>query len=52
MGTRGAYGFYKDGQNKLTYNHFDSYPEGLGNTVVDFCRATMRKGEIKCIKRQ
>ena len=43
MGTRGAYGFYKDGQNKLTYNHFDSYPEGLGNTVVDFCRATSRK---------
>ena len=34
MGTRGAVGFYVDGQTKVTYNHFDSYPEGLGKDTV------------------
>jgi len=36
MGTRGAYGFRTNGQDKLTYNHFDSYPNGLGETVFKF----------------
>ena len=36
MGTRGAIGFYKDGVDKITYNHFDSYPRVLGNGVKDF----------------
>lgn len=40
MGTRGIMGFRKNGQDKLTYNHFDSYPDGLGASVVDFCRNT------------
>jgi hypothetical protein len=40
MGTRGLYGFRKDGVDKTTYNHYDSYPEGLGNLVVDFVRNT------------
>jgi len=35
MGTRGIYGFHKDGVDKLTYNHFDSYPEGLGDNIVN-----------------
>lgn len=43
MGTRGAYGFYKDGIDKITYNHFDSYPEYLGDNIVQFCRATSIK---------
>lgn len=30
MGTRGAVGFLVNGEKKLTYNHFDSYPGGLG----------------------
>lgn len=38
MGTRGVWGFRKDGKDKLTYNHFDSYPESLGVTVLDFCK--------------
>jgi hypothetical protein len=38
MGTRGLYGFYKDGVDKLTYNHFDSYPSGLGKDVINFIR--------------
>lgn len=40
MGTRGCYGFRKNGIDKLTYNHFDSYPDGLGRDVVKFCKET------------
>jgi len=41
MGTRGAYGFHKDGVDKITYNHFDSYPIGLGADVAAFvCQHT------------
>ena len=35
MGTRGAWGFRVDGQDKLTYNHFDSYPDGLGRSLLE-----------------
>ena len=38
MGTRGSYGFRKNGIDKLTYNHFDSYPDYLGRRVVEFCK--------------
>lgn len=40
MGTRGAYGFIKNGVEKITYNHFDSYPEWLGSNVVEFIQET------------
>lgn len=40
MGTRGAYGFYKNGVTKVTYNHFDSYPSGLGKEVLKFIKET------------
>jgi len=40
MGTRGCYGFYKNGEDKLTYNHYDSYPNYLGVDVVEFIRET------------
>jgi hypothetical protein len=36
MGTRGLIGFIIKGVKKGAYNHWDSYPEGLGNAVVDF----------------
>jgi hypothetical protein len=38
MGTRGAFGFWKDGVHKVTYNHSDSYPSVLGNEVVEFIK--------------
>lgn len=38
MSTRGTYGFRKDGVDKLTYNHFDSYPNWLGRKVAEFCK--------------
>lgn len=34
MGTRGAYGFRLEGEDKVTYNHFDSYPTGLGKDLL------------------
>ena len=40
MGTRGCYGFRKNGVDKLTYNHFDSYPDCLGDTMAEFCQTT------------
>lgn len=38
MGTRGVLGFRLNGQDKVTYNHFDSYPEHLGTTMVNFAK--------------
>ena len=40
MSTRGCYGFRKNGIDKLTYNHFDSYPDCLGKIMVEFCKET------------
>lgn len=53
MGTRGAYGFTVAGKNKITYNHYDSYPDGLGKTIVEFvaCRTPEQLSKIaKAIK--
>jgi hypothetical protein len=36
MGTRGTYGWKHDGKFHLFYNHYDSYPEGLGRSVMGF----------------
>lgn len=35
MGTRGIFGVHVGGVDKLIYNHFDSYPSGLGNDIVN-----------------
>jgi hypothetical protein len=35
MGTRGAYGIRIDNTDKLAYNHWDSYPSGLGTKLVE-----------------
>lgn len=40
MGTRGCYGFRKNGMDKLTYNHYDSYPDYLGKIMATFCKET------------
>lgn len=39
MGTRGLYGFRKGGVDKTTYNHWDSYPDYLGDAVAKLCTA-------------
>lgn len=40
MGTRGTMAFRLDGELKSSYNHWDSYPTGLGNEMLEFLRAT------------
>ena len=40
MGTKGIYGFRKNGVDKLTYNNMDSYPSALGEQIVNFCMET------------
>ena len=47
MGTRGAYGIRKNGVDKITYNHFDSYPEGLGADFAKFCARLGKDGLSK-----
>jgi len=43
MGTRGAYGIKSNGKYYVTYNHFDSYPDGLGDVIVEFCRKIQKE---------
>lgn len=43
MGTRGAFGVRVDGVDKVTYNHFDSYPEGLGEDLAKQLAAMMKR---------
>lgn len=50
MGTRGAIGFRIDGQDKIAYNHFDSYPDGLGRDAVEFIREWLAEGRDKMRK--
>jgi hypothetical protein len=40
MGTRGVIGFRVDGEDKVTYNHSDSYPEHLGDAIATFVGKT------------
>lgn len=40
MGTRGAFGFRLNGQDKVAYSHYDSYPEHLGKVVAEFIAQT------------
>lgn len=41
MGTRGFVGFVVDGQEKIGYNHWDSYPGGLGLSVLTWLRSAV-----------
>lgn len=40
MGTNGVYGFRVDGIEKVTYCHFDSYPDWLGRNLFEWIRRT------------
>ena len=40
MSTRGCYGFRKNGIDKITYNHYDSYHDYFGKIMVKFCKET------------
>jgi hypothetical protein len=47
MGTRGAIGFILNEKEYITYNHFDSYPEGLGNHILKFIHSVKDMEELK-----
>jgi hypothetical protein len=38
MGTRGISGFFYKKETKISYNHFDSYPSGLGIQILEFIK--------------
>ena len=44
MGTRGFVGFFVNGELKATYNHSDSYPDGLGLDVLRWLRKAHEAG--------
>lgn len=46
MGTRGLFGFYYKGKYYLVYNHYDSYPDGLGNDIVYEINNALKTGEF------
>lgn len=46
MGTRGLVGFVVDDTVKASYNHFDSYPNGLGLDVVKFVQGIANVSEV------
>jgi hypothetical protein len=59
MSTRGLLGFVHKGEIRASYNHFDSYPEGLGQGIVNLCNIivdwdgfTSRYEKIKWISKQ
>jgi hypothetical protein len=44
MGTRGVFGFYYKGKFYVVYNHFDSYPTGLGANIAQEIVAAGQEG--------
>ena len=40
MSTSGAWGFIRNGIEKITYNHSDSYPLWLGAAILKFVAET------------
>lgn len=50
MGTRGLIGIYSNQVTKATYNHWDSYPEGLGVSILEETKDAMRDIGIDKLK--
>ncbi|KAI0085022.1 hypothetical protein BDY19DRAFT_461409 [Irpex rosettiformis] len=51
MGTRGLLGYIIRGKYRGTYNHFDSYPEGLGTEIAEFLATLSEEDRVRFIKR-
>ncbi len=47
MGTRGLFGFYYKGKYYVIYNHWDSYPSGLGQEIVDQIKNAIASGNFE-----
>jgi hypothetical protein len=46
MGTRGLWSVFFRGRYYIYYNHFDSYPEGLGQILID--QIPVEAEELQC----
>jgi len=38
VSTRGCFGFHRNGKDELYYNHWDSYPDGLGRAFISYLK--------------
>lgn len=47
MSTSGCFGWRFNGEDKIGYNHYDSYPSGLGTGVLNFIRSFGSMDAIK-----
>ena len=47
MSTRGCFGWRFNGEDKIGFNHYDSYPSGLGTDVLNFIRSFGNMDAIK-----
>lgn len=45
MGTRGTFGFKLNGKMIMSYNHFDSYPDDLGEKIAEFVADHQAEGD-------
>lgn len=52
MGTRGTYGVRIEDVDKLMYNHFDSYPSGLGFDILSQTKNMIGEKGISWMKKQ
>ena len=52
MGTRGLFGFYHKGKYYVVYNHFDSYPDGLGRDIVEQIKYALENNLLDQWKKQ
>ena len=50
MGTRGVFGVRVGGTDKMMYNQFDSYPDGLGQEVVEQVRGILKDNGLRWFK--
>lgn len=50
MGTRGAIVFVADGQTKVIYNHYDSYPDGLGVDILNWLSNTLSTNKLQDVE--
>lgn len=50
MGTRGVIGFATEGNLKVSYCHYDSYPSGEGQGVLNFIRQVCEKNLLATLE--
>lgn len=52
MGTRGLFGMYSKGKTKANYNHYDSYPSGLGVDLLTELKTALKKQSIDKLRQR